>query len=105
MVVNRERSLVAAPKGFVQALFALGQPFGALSDLSKTMNVIFFLPLGEYLLADNYPQQPCLSALAKGIGFAGVTSAAVASCLTIYGCFDFRQSLPPVMAGFCRIGL
>jgi hypothetical protein len=90
--------------GFVLTFFTLGQPFGALSDLSNALNVIFLLPLGLYLQAQTCPHQPFFSVLAMVVGFAGVLSTALASFLILFGRIDFPQSLPPIMAGFCGIG-
>jgi hypothetical protein len=91
--------------GFVLTFFALGQPWGALSDLSTALNVLFLLPLALFLHAHNYPQGPFLSLLATAFGIAVVLSAAVASLLIFLGRISFEQSMPPVMAGFAAIGI
>lgn len=89
----------------VLTFYAVGQPFGALSDFANAMNVLFLLPLAVLLHAYNYPTQPVISVGAAVIGTAGVLSAAIASILILFGRINFAQLLPPVMAGFAAIGI
>lgn len=90
---------------FVLMFYAVGQPFGALSDFTNAMNVLFLLPLAVLIHTYNYPTQPAISAVATVLGAAGVLSAALASFLILFGRISFEQSLPPVVAGFAAIGI
>ncbi|MGA9193200.1 MAG: hypothetical protein WBZ24_15850, partial [Anaerolineales bacterium] len=57
--------------GFVITFYVVGQPFGAFSDLSNAMNVIFLLPLAVFLHAYSYPTQPVISVGSTVLGTAG----------------------------------
>jgi hypothetical protein len=91
--------------GFVITFYVVGQPFGALSDLSNEMNVIFLLPLAVFLHAYSYPTQPVISVGSTVLGTAGVLSTALASFLILFGRISFEQSLPPIIFGFSAIGI
>jgi len=90
---------------FVSLLYIVGGPFGALSDFTNALAVLFMLPFGFTLHAINKENAAALSLTAWIIGIAGILSVAIASFLIFFGLIDFQQSLPPVMVGFTAIGV
>ncbi len=86
---------------FVTTFFAIGQPYGSLSDLSVALNVILLLPLALCFHIHTYPSQPLLSTASTVVGTAGVASAAVASLL-IMAKQDQLRAVPAASYGRVR---
>ena len=71
--------------GFVLTFFAVGQPFGSLSDLSNALNALFLMPLVPYFHAHSFPGSGAASLSATPIGVAAILAIAASSFLLLFG--------------------
>ena len=89
----------------VTLLYIVGQPFGAISDLTNALTVLSIIPFALAIYRMNQSIPPMLNLIALLIGIAGILAVTLASFMIIFGRINFFQYLPPVLLGFSGLGL
>ena len=85
--------------------FAVGQPFGTLSDIAAIPWALAFIPVMFALYQYSRGRAPTLSRIGLILGVLGVLGVLVFQTLLILGSITFSQELPYINASFGLIGL